>query len=724
MKINLSNLSKVSNQISLSKKVVGIDIDDRSIEVVMLEKKDGRPKVKSLSRIVLDYGIVENGRIKNEKKLSKLLIKALIRARPIPINKKDDHYQGLEFAFGLSDSQVYSQTFTFKSSSDTSKTLNQETLTKIDKKVKTNIPLDTSDLLYSYKNIKKNEGKISVLVVGTSKKVAKEWYTFFLNNGIKLKYFDSESMAIIRGLLIREQKLPVCIVDMGASSTLISIFDKSGLFYSYSLNQAGDTLTKEIVKREKIRHNQAESYKKKYGLAYPDKKAFPIMIKVLEPIVKEIKVALDFHKTHSTKEISGIILVGGTSKLRGLKDYLSANLEKKIWFGNSKLVKEKSPLEYIEAIGLAIGGLDNKHSDLFLRYVTEVKQGKIDLKNFNFKKDGKKIYANIINKFKNKSKTSVSTSENKSPLSQKKLITVFALAILFLVSAFWYREDERQKRVEEIKTKVTQFAQTQQLRIEVPIAINPSAYKEDRVRGRVVVDAVKLASGFNEAKVISQERVASSLIDDEIIWENPLNAINKSNIIFPLEMEWLVYSDNEAREMVVASIDKLNAKKTDYILSEMSNVNIAYSDNPGVMVLISRVTLSLHEPFEKAVYELSPGDFEEVVEDVISEQASQEIITESQEEDHLEANEIEVVDVVEEEAPVAPEIKIIEVRILDTEVGWLNVRSTPLVGNNLVGRINPGETYPLLEDANSWYKIKISDSQEGWISSRYAQIIQ
>ena len=343
MQIKLSKTNKSPSAISFSKKVVGIDIDDRSIEVVMLEKKDGVPKVRSLSRIVMNFGIVENGRILDEKKLSKLLIKALERAKPVPIIKGDKNFKGLNFAFGLSDSQVYSQTFTFSTKKDLKKELDQETLIKIDKKVKANIPLESSDLLYSYKNIKKGDGKISVLVVATSKKVAKEWYSFFLNNGIKLKYFDSETMAIFRGLLIKESRLPVCIVDMGASSTLISIFDKSGQYYSYSMGVAGDKLTEEIISKEGVRHSQAEAYKRKYGLAHPDKKAFPIMIKILEPVVAEIKNALKFYQSHENKEISGIILTGGTSKLRGLGDYLGANLEKKIWFGNSKLIKKSHP---------------------------------------------------------------------------------------------------------------------------------------------------------------------------------------------------------------------------------------------------------------------------------------------------------------------------------------------------------------------------------------------
>lgn len=61
------------------------------------------------------------------------------------------------------------------------------------------------------------------------------------------------------------------------------------------------------------------------------------------------------------------------------------------------------------------------------------------------------------------------------------------------------------------------------------------------------------------------------------------------------------------------------------------------------------------------------------------------------------------------------------VTILETPTGWLRVRSDASVDSEEVTRINPDERYELLEEDGSWYKIKIDDETEGWISSEYAE---
>ncbi|OGY30593.1 MAG: hypothetical protein A3A57_00840 [Candidatus Woykebacteria bacterium RIFCSPLOWO2_01_FULL_41_12] len=61
-----------------------------------------------------------------------------------------------------------------------------------------------------------------------------------------------------------------------------------------------------------------------------------------------------------------------------------------------------------------------------------------------------------------------------------------------------------------------------------------------------------------------------------------------------------------------------------------------------------------------------------------------------------------------------------KVQITTTPTGFLNVRSGPNTGSSVVAKVNPGETYELLEEQPGWYKIKLSSGQ-GWISSQYAK---
>lgn len=59
--------------------------------------------------------------------------------------------------------------------------------------------------------------------------------------------------------------------------------------------------------------------------------------------------------------------------------------------------------------------------------------------------------------------------------------------------------------------------------------------------------------------------------------------------------------------------------------------------------------------------------------------------------------------------------------ILDTPTGWLRVRETPSLSASESARVNPGDTFSLLEEQEGWYQIKVSDKTAGWISSEYAK---
>jgi len=58
--------------------------------------------------------------------------------------------------------------------------------------------------------------------------------------------------------------------------------------------------------------------------------------------------------------------------------------------------------------------------------------------------------------------------------------------------------------------------------------------------------------------------------------------------------------------------------------------------------------------------------------------------------------------------------------ILSTPTGFLRVRQDSSITSLEITQINPGETYPLLDEKTGWYKIKLTDGKDGWISSQYA----
>ena len=60
------------------------------------------------------------------------------------------------------------------------------------------------------------------------------------------------------------------------------------------------------------------------------------------------------------------------------------------------------------------------------------------------------------------------------------------------------------------------------------------------------------------------------------------------------------------------------------------------------------------------------------------------------------------------------------VTISNTPVGFLRVREGPSTSSREIGRVNPGDSYPLADENTSWFQIELRDGTLGWISKQYA----
>lgn len=72
-----------------------------------------------------------------------------------------------------------------------------------------------------------------------------------------------------------------------------------------------------------------------------------------------------------------------------------------------------------------------------------------------------------------------------------------------------------------------------------------------------------------------------------------------------------------------------------------------------------------------------------------------------------------------EDIPVSSESG--KIKIANTPVGFLRVRSENNISSQEIGRVKPGEEYEILEEKDGWFKIKLSSGEEGWVSSDYAE---
>lgn len=331
------------------KQSVGLDIADHSIQIVELEQPlfSHTPKIISKSRRSLEHGIVEKGRVALKKQLLDALTELVQQAQPKEIVPGD-------VVFGVPEPLVYTQILRLEM--DRVKSFDDE----IERIAHESIPLESSDLLYAYRIVSQSEGMREVLLYGTSKEAISDWDDVLASAGFRVRAFDHELLAIARGMFGSTIPSPICIVDSGAERTKIAVYSRRGLHYVHSIDSAGDYFTEEIAKALDVPKEIAEQMKRDDGIE--PLKLHALFKNLLDPIVAEIVTACDFFEKTHHHPVAEIVLVGGSSQLKGLTAYIQDGVKRSCRLGASLLPSlrtetDHDALHYIEAAGLALKGL-------------------------------------------------------------------------------------------------------------------------------------------------------------------------------------------------------------------------------------------------------------------------------------------------------------------------------------------------------------------------------
>ncbi len=237
------------------------------------------------------------------------------------------------------------------------------------------IPFPLSEVTFDWQTIKAKEelgGRKShkVLLVAVPNKVLQQYQRMATLSNIQLKGLEAETFALMRSSVGEmEKEDPICLVDIGYTSTTISIAENGLLRQSYSFDISANSLTRALVNSLKMNWQEAEKTKQKFGL---DPKNHPVFLALrpqINSISKEIeRVCQNFYQTEGRK-VEDIIFAGGAACLPGLKEYFKVFLKKDIKIANpfhssnisyppllEGRLKEVGP-SFAIALGLALRGI-------------------------------------------------------------------------------------------------------------------------------------------------------------------------------------------------------------------------------------------------------------------------------------------------------------------------------------------------------------------------------
>ena len=191
------------------------------------------------------------------------------------------------------------------------------------------IPLPLKEVNLQYKIVSRpqrdSDNKMQVLLVAAPLRVIKKYSKIVKDAGLTLSAVETESTALARALTKAEDS-PILIATLGAYSTELVIVQNGGPIFTRSIATGGLALTRAIVAEFGLPQNQAEEYKKAYGIL-KDKlsgKVSSVLRPILEVLINEILKAIEFTKSHMKDyQFANIVVCGGGAYLPGLSEFLT-----------------------------------------------------------------------------------------------------------------------------------------------------------------------------------------------------------------------------------------------------------------------------------------------------------------------------------------------------------------------------------------------------------------
>lgn len=353
----------------IPKKSLGIDIGTTAIKIVELSQQREKIKLENYGEVEISalyetpFRTFEGNTFSLSTRAVASAISAVIEEAKIDCN---------QVTFSIPDFSSFFTNFRLPPMTE------EELPQAVKYEARVHIPLPLSEVALDWQVI---GGKVSettpldILLVSIPLEIIAQYQAIAGLSNLALRALEAEVFGFLRSSVRNETKI-VCLVDIGAQSTTISIVDNKILKRSHSFNVAGNEFTQRIATALNVDYNVAKELKEKYGILPQtlNKKepGFRNLREILLPLVDLIIIEIGktfegFYQTEK-KEVEKVILAGGVALLPGLKEYFFENIKKGTEIANpfsgfSYLPILKETLEeigpaYAVVVGTALRGLE------------------------------------------------------------------------------------------------------------------------------------------------------------------------------------------------------------------------------------------------------------------------------------------------------------------------------------------------------------------------------
>ncbi|MBL7715012.1 MAG: type IV pilus assembly protein PilM [Bdellovibrionales bacterium] len=181
------------------------------------------------------------------------------------------------------------------------------------------LPFDPSEVVLDFHQIGKRDKTFDVLLVGAKRSAVESYVGCIEDAGLKAKQVDVDFFAMQDSFELNYPQNPaeaVCLVDVGASSTKISIVQEGVPVFTKDSPMGGAALTAEIQKQLNLNFTDAETLKTGAAAGGVPQEVSDLMAASAEQIAGEIKQTLEvYHATGTGAPVAYVLVSGGGSKV-------------------------------------------------------------------------------------------------------------------------------------------------------------------------------------------------------------------------------------------------------------------------------------------------------------------------------------------------------------------------------------------------------------------------
>lgn len=191
------------------------------------------------------------------------------------------------------------------------------------------IPSDELSLEYSvlYRPPKGAQDQpMRVLMIGARKAIVDRYTNVFTQIGVEPTIMETQALSVLRSLEFKPDDATTLVVVMGASTMDMFVVHQGELVFVFTHLNGGNLLTKALEQAAQLEAQQAEEYKRAYGIDqnHFEGKIRAMLLPSVRLLVNEIQKAHQFFsQQHAGQSIQRVILTGGSSQLPDLVEFVA-----------------------------------------------------------------------------------------------------------------------------------------------------------------------------------------------------------------------------------------------------------------------------------------------------------------------------------------------------------------------------------------------------------------